>query len=198
MGGMPGHISKGTIMRKIDNTVNNLITHEPSRLSTFLGALGDPNSDYVQILLDYTSLTQAEAAYLQKYWFNNNLKDPNVFWPDKQPIEPIVRQGLIKAIQLATEDPDTRTKRNFAIDSYWICTGHDFETEITLSGQQVNRIILSPHPAFDPRHNLTAKSRIWVVKKGTGMEKPGDTGEEIIEHVHNRDQLVTVRLKEHP
>jgi hypothetical protein len=91
--------------------------------------------------------------YLHDTWYNPSdepkprpprFKGLNGFWPAKyHPTEPIIRQGLITAIELATE-------KGLPLDSYWIATGDKVETIILCNAQQVTRIIMTP-PSPPPK-----------------------------------------------
>jgi hypothetical protein len=83
------------------------------------------------------------------------------FWPVQyHPTEPIVRKGLIKAIELAIET-------NRPLDSYWIPASDRFETIVILNDQQVTRLILTPPTPPPQRPERIANSAaIWMIKRG--------------------------------
>jgi hypothetical protein len=169
-GVMPGrppreYIAKGAVHQKIDPLVND--TNDPKRREALLTALKDSSRDYVQILVEHAGVTAAEAAVLRRTWYN-----PNGWWPDHQPIEPIVRQGLIKSIELAME-------RSLPIDSYWVCGGDQVQVIVTCSNYQVTRLILTPpiSPETAPATPGPIEP-IWVVKQG-----PAGKGEIAIRQV---------------
>jgi hypothetical protein len=164
----PGIIAKGLVNRKVDNTCNDL-----SKRDAFLAALRDAGRDFVQILIEHASVTSREADHLRRYWFNDKWAAPDsgCWWQDKQPIVSIVRQGLIKALEVATQDPDTGEKRSLPIDSYWLSGGATFEVIVTCSPQQITRIILTPPVPVHLPGNLTARAPIWVVKHSTPGEE---------------------------
>ena len=107
-----------------------------------------------------------------------------------QPVYPIVRQGLIKAIE---EAGDT-----LLVDSYWLPAATDgiLEVIVARSARQVTRIILTPSsPA--PTMLRHTDAPMWVVKRKTGNEQPGDaTNNEVVESVLG--DVVTWREREFP
>ena len=175
------NLVKGIVNTKIDVLVN-----QPDKAGgfdkrdEFLQALNNWAQDFLEILKYHAGVTPKEADYLREYWFDPNWADPNseCWWREKQPIEPIIRQGLITAINVATRDPDsvatpdpeTWAKRAKAlpIDSYWIYSGYNqFEVIVTWSDYQVTRMILTPPAPEDApldERPKTGKARIHVVR----------------------------------
>jgi hypothetical protein len=157
-GAMPGrppldYIAKGAVHKKIDPLVND--TTDPKKREALLMALKDSARDYVQILVEHAGVTEAEAAFLRRTWYN-----PNGWWRDHQPIEPIVRQGLIKSIELAIE-------RNLPIDSYWVSGGDQLQVIVTCSNYQVTRLILTPSIAAETTPAAPSSVEpIWIVRQG--------------------------------
>jgi hypothetical protein len=148
-------------MRKITATAN-----DASKREAFLNALKDQSQTFVQVLVDQVGLQESEAHYLRTYWFNPRIGDQRIFWPDKQPIEPIVRHGLIKALELAIEYV-------LPTDYYWISSAQQFEVYIVVSPYQVTHFILSPPPPDGPTRALATDASIWAIKGGSGSETPG-------------------------
>ena len=180
-----GTITKGIVHKKVEQLVND----HPDERQKLLAALKDRTRDYIQILVDLAGLTQDEAAPLRQAWYN-----PQGWWPAHQPIEPIVRQSLIKALDLAVE-------RNLPLDSHWLCAGNQFQVIVTCNNSQVNRLILTPLPPGVPvpPTQPTAKMPIWLIKQGTGAESAGDENPaEAIEYVEEHSHVVTMQLKAVP
>jgi hypothetical protein len=129
---------------------------------------------YVDYLLDY----------LHDTWYNPSdepkprqprFKGLNGFWPIAyHPTEPIIRQGLIAAIELATQ-------RSLPLESYWINTGNSIETIVICNPQQVTRIIMTPPspPAKFP-DILMNFADIRIIKHGKAvwedLEPPNQIG----------------------
>lgn len=167
-----------------------MAANDLSRRETFLSALKNPQQEYVQVLVDYASLTPGEANFLRQYWFNPDWAEArsNCWWPEHQPIEPVIRYGMIKAIELAMRDPDTGRERTLPIHSYWVCCSSQFEVTVACSQHQVTRINLTPRVPAGLPENLTTKSPLWVIKRG-------NPGEEIEQEL---DGVLIVRLKDRP
>ncbi|MDH3603332.1 MAG: hypothetical protein OEU26_27275 [Candidatus Tectomicrobia bacterium] len=158
MPGRPfGSITQGSVLEKTDNTVNHRDASGAFDLrGPFLTALQDLSQSYLDVMDDHVHLTTEEISYLREYWYDTGY----TFWPDHYPTEPIVRQGTIKAIEVATE-------QNVPMRSYWMTVGDRFEMLVASSDEQVTRIMLTPPvPATAPAHRNRA--RIWVVQHGIG------------------------------
>ncbi len=132
--GMVGDIAKGAVHTRVDPLVKNA-----AKRHDFIEALRDPQQSYLDILRAFTDITAGELEYLREYWYDPNWTHPNseCWWKAHQPIEPIIRQSLIKAFELAIQ-------KDLPLDSYWICVGNKFEVFITCSEHQITRIISSP------------------------------------------------------
>jgi len=123
----------------------------------------EQTESYLQFLIDHVpGITQKESDYLKNYFFTQGVDS---LWGENfsgKPIEPIVRLGLIKAIEEAIA-------RNLPLDSYWEAadTDTEFETIIICSAYQVTRLIRTPHPTapsgFSPLRN---DSPIFLLKHG--------------------------------
>ena len=175
---MPEIISKGAILTRWDNFSKN-----QNNLVTALGLLkqNNPQIPLVDIGTDSRVAviedTPGEAGHLRDDWFYG----PNRMWPSVQPIEPIIRQGLIAAIEVALAEPNTPRagQQPLPIDAYWVChpghsshpagpsqppDDHPVEVTVSWSAQQVTFIIHTPDPPI-PNPVLTAKEPIFVVKR---------------------------------
>jgi hypothetical protein len=198
------NLVKGTVNIKIDALVN----HQDKaggfdKRDEFLQALNYWAEPFLDILERYEVVNRKEADYLREYWHDPNWADPNseCWWREKQPIEPIIRQGLITAIDVATRDPDTGAKRakGLPIDSYWIYSGYNqLEVIVTWSDYQVTRMILTPPAPEDAKldeRKKTGKARIHVVRRevikhnkaGTEIPPEQDTLEDTLQDVKSID-----------
>src|SRR5262245_45012817 len=114
--GMQSMILKGPVHQAVDGLVNK----DTTTRAAFLAALKalqpaehDHTQAYLEILQSYTpQLVQPinYLAYLHDTWYNPQGSPPKTalgldgFWSaEYHPTEPIIRQGLIKAIELAIE-----------------------------------------------------------------------------------------------
>jgi hypothetical protein len=181
----PCTLIKGTVHKRVEQLVN----HNPRARAQLVDALKDRTQDYIQILMDLAGVTQEEATHLRQAWYN-----PQGWWRAHQPIEPIVRQSLIKALELAAE-------RDLPIESHWLCVGNQFQVIVTCNDSQVIRLILTPPPPDIPAQPID-RLPMWIIKQGTGVERAGDENlseaVEHVEHVEGHSHMVTVQLKAIP
>jgi len=182
------------------------VANHPTQREALREALHDASRDLVQIFIDYGIATDEQVAYLRKYWFNPRWADLNsgCLWPEHQPIEPVFRQGMITAIELATRPAAGNTPaRLLPLNTCWVCAGKDFQMGICATEAQVTCIILTPDL---PEHEWARQSRpgmlakltydgpFWVVKRGKESIEPWE-----VEHAKDdKTQVVTVRLRSHP
>jgi hypothetical protein len=166
--GIGANIIQGPVHKAIDELVNHRdATGTFDRRDSFLQALqalqpadAEHTDAYLAILQQQAGVTATQAGYLRQHWYNSG---PDSFWPAApfHPLEPLVRQGLIKALGLAIQ-------RNLPLESYWMPGGKDgtFEVIVTCSPmQQVTRILLTPMspPPMDPA-TLLNFADIFVIK----------------------------------
>jgi hypothetical protein len=118
-------ITKTEMQHKVDEICNGPLRQQ------FLAALKNPREDWINFL-EENGLSRVSTSYLRTGWFNET-----GFWERYHPIEPIIRQSLVTALELAIE-------HNLPIDSYLISGGDQFEVVITYSASQVTRIVLTP------------------------------------------------------
>jgi hypothetical protein len=136
----------------------------------FIDAVKNWSNDYLDVL-KIAEVTNREIEYLCEYWFDPNWADlsSKCWWREQQPIEPIVRQGLITAIDVATYDPDSGEQRPepLDVDSYHIYGDRDyFESIVTWTDKQVTRILLTPpHPKEARVAPRAGPARIKVIKR---------------------------------
>jgi hypothetical protein len=189
-----GNIFKGPIHARIDALVNHRDEHGVfDKRGLFLDALRDWGQDYVQILQGHTEVPADQALYLRNTWYN---QDPATgWWPEHQPIQPIIRQGLIRALEVAMQNPDTGERRDLPLDSYWIIgRGDQFEAVVTWSNYQVTRLLITP-PSPRPRalNPLPAESSIYVIRRGRDVVTVGQRmREEVVTDVQERDRVYLV------
>ena len=166
-------IAKGSVLRKVDNAVNAQNAKGVfSRREELLYVLKsiqpeerDRTADYLRFLTAHVpGISQAEREYLEAYYFSCR-GEPSLWHPLalSEPIEPIVRLGLIKAIEEAHA-------HNLPLDSYWEAADTDsvFETIVICSAHQVTRLIRTPHPTAPTGHPdaLMNDAPIFLCKQG--------------------------------
>ena len=167
--GVFGNLVKGPVNQAVDRAVNDL-----AHRAEFLAALrsADTTEKYYT-LLKAKGLDPKQAEYLHDWWYDGPPPErydkppgykPERFWPWLQPIYPLIRRGLIKAIEEAGAA--------LPLDSYWSAAGTEVQTLITLSQHQVTRIIVTP-PTPPPTVVRKHPAPIWVVRKGNPTLQPG-------------------------
>jgi hypothetical protein len=185
--GMFLHIAKGSVHKKVDATLN----HKGAggmfdKRDDFLTALeqADDADAYLALLqtrpLMTELLTEAEANYLRDTWYNDEGRQTTLgrgWWPWLQPIYPILKAGLIKAIQAAKTPPRP-------IDSYWLVGSDQVEVIVTAlpGAQQVLRLIVTP-PGLAPTQERRNPINIWSIRRSRGWDAGNTTLEEIVEAV---------------
>ena len=159
-----GTISKGLIQRAIEKVANNKELRDD-----FLQALkvNNPMSDWIKFLRDKAEIEGTVEEYFRTKWLH--------FWSDSFPVEAIVRQSLIEAIELA-KNRSEREGHFVDLDCYWIWTNDQsrFEVLITVNARQVTRIVLTPPPPTtpnSPREPLNHETDFYIVKHGNLVEQ---------------------------
>ncbi len=174
-GSTTANINKGPGHVAIDEQLNHQEGGRYVRRTAIREALSNPQNQYVDLLRSVFRVPEDIIRYTAKYWYPEDIMAPHVWWKDKQPVEPLFRQSLIEAIDLAGDLP---------IDSYWMPIGqrnvdrdyvpqgiyrpdeYPFEVILTKSNYQLTRLIVTP-PVPRPRdtERFTEPSNIWVVKQ---------------------------------
>ncbi len=109
-----------------------------------------------------------DEAHLREDWFDETRRG---WWRHAQPIEPIFRTGLIKAVELVRD-------LDLPIDAYWVRTDHPRSpVRVTLgaSTEQITLLFQSPHPRVRPGARppkLMVDRSIWVIER----DKKGKVG----------------------
>jgi len=162
--GVWGGIVKGPVHRFVDAYLNQQTNGQYDNRDAFLASIKATNTanDYVTYLQSI-GLHGDDAFYLKTWWYNEG---PTGFWPWLQPIYPVLKAGLIKAIEVAIAT-------NRPLDSYWSSSGHQVEVFVTQSARQITRIIMTP---WTPPPTLTRvlETDVWMVRRGLGNPAPGD------------------------
>ena len=199
MGLMPDIISKGPLLKKLEDRYK-----DPDKLRLGLEALRKlpvwPAGNLADLGKDRGASNQKEADHLSSDWFKD-------WWPNAQPVEPIVRKGLITAMEVAIRDPDDTKDRNepLPIDVYWVChPGHsgtspeqssaappsspDDRVEVTVSwsDKQVTLIIHTPEPPPRPGRPvppLNVDEPIYIVKRKKGEKVPEPERVKAADHI---------------
>ncbi len=184
--GVPANINQGPGHVAIDEALNYQENGQYVRRPAIRAALVNPSNDYIDLLRSVFHVPEIIIRYVALHWYNPDINAPEVWWKDKQPIEPIFRRSLIEAIDLAGDLP---------IDSYWMPIGHrnvdwrnvplgiyrpdeyPFEIIMAKSDRQLTRMIVTPPSPVAQRvaERYTEPSNIWVVKSKREVQPFGDT-----------------------
>ncbi|WP_089937774.1 hypothetical protein [Candidatus Entotheonella palauensis] len=114
--GMPANFSKGPVHKAMDEQLNARDdAGKFTKRHEILNLLSNPDNHYVDLLKTVFQVPSGVADYIGEHWYNADPNALQTWWKEKQPIEPIVRQSLICAIELAGDLP---------IDSYWVPIGN--------------------------------------------------------------------------
>jgi len=175
-----GTISKGLVQLAIEK-----VSNDKDQREEFLQVLtaNNPTSDWIKYLGDKGGLPGNAEEYFRTEWLH--------FWSDSFPVEAIVRQSLIQAIELA--ERRSETEGHFvALDCYWLWTNDQsrFEVLITVNARQVTRIVLTPPPPTapnNPREPLNSQTEFYIVKPASPVE------EEVNRDEHGQWRIVRLR-----
>jgi hypothetical protein len=216
--GMSATIVKGPVHQTIDALVNQNAATRAAFLAE-LKNLQPPDVDHTEQYLGILTRLMPQLAqfpvngstinlleYLQDTWYNSQGDPPKTelgklkqwgpeglqgFWPARyHPIEPIIRQGLIRALELAIE-------KDLPLDSYWMAdgdrlinAGDRFETLVMCTPQQITRIVMTP-PSPPPRNpqNPMNFADIRVIKRGEKADF------ETLEPPQQSGPVITTKLK---
>jgi len=95
-----GNVSKGHLLGRLDT-----VSRDPAKLNQILDDLRNAPDDLAGIYHKHGILrTAEEISHIRHHWCA-------AWFPQSQPLEPLLRQGFITAIETALRDPDTGTVR---------------------------------------------------------------------------------------
>jgi hypothetical protein len=190
--GITGHISKGPVHKLVDACLNHQSGGQFDKRADFLAGLQAATSSalYRALIEKQAGVSPGLSQYLSTVWYNETGTGN---WQNLQPVYPILREGLIKAITLAGTDR--------LVDSYWLSLPSLPMVEVIVmrSARQVTRLILTPPSA--PGLPRTKEADMWVVaKRGAPQEIAGfTTADQIVEAVTSgTNPVVTWRRREQP
>lgn len=170
MGSMPAMIAKPTLLTKIQEYVNSDPGTVAPRMKQKL-----EQSSLIDAINNATNLTftNQEKKHLVEDWFGS-------WWRMYQPIAPIVRNGVIKALELVIQE-------QVPLDCYWVCAEDVMEVYVTKSGQQITLMLFTPPPP-DAEMELTRLEDIWRIRGGVRK------GEQL-EGVDQTSQVLTLQVR---
>ena len=187
--GLGGHITRGLTNQKVDLVVNAKNGGQFHQRQAFLDAVkGAADAQaYLVVLKAHAKISDGEFTYLRDNWYDEG---PQGFWSWLQPIYPILKQGLVKAIEAAGQ--------TLPMVTLWAPVGSQVEVVVHKSESQVSRIVLTPPTPFPATMNRTRRTDLWVVRRGSEHETRGrETFEAIVEDVDAVHKgVVTWQIKE--
>lgn len=141
-----GCVSKGSFMRKLDLVLNTKATREKF-LDRFKAK--DADGKWKESVLDITTemlpLGVEERKHIARHWFDAYQS----WWPKQQPVDIIVRLGMIQAIELVNQPgADVRGR---LMDCYWMNGFDHVHLTACLSPAQVTVILFTPGIPFSDR-----------------------------------------------
>jgi hypothetical protein len=171
---MAGPILKGSFMRKLDFALN-----DPAKREAFRARLaakradGSWNEGVLDVATEIMGLSTFEQDHVARHWF-----DPlKSWWPRHQPIDIVVRLGVIQLVELATErGPDGRSR---SVDCYWIAGVDLVQVSALVSPTQVTGILMTPGRPLSDRivedyAGATEREPIYTVRhrsRGPGEQQ---------------------------
>lgn len=140
--------SKGPILYYLDEMAKRPDARD--LLERFSRALAEKGgSDYGDLVMtcDHHLFTPMKAEsvskisdYLRMYWFDQTSED--IYFPELQPIAPILAIGIAKAIELSLRNEAVVVP----IDSWWIVDQPDVKVINLVSPQQITLLFTTPRP----------------------------------------------------
>lgn len=139
MPAMPEQIAKAPFLRRIDFASRNRAAYDLNQLSKDL----DPQAgnNLVDVGKNYGWIRAgAEELHFRNDWFNETGQG---WWQQAQPIEPIIRTGLLKVVELFEQ-------YDKPIDSWWQCltptTSGTVSVFTMVSDRQITVLFNTPAP----------------------------------------------------
>ena len=99
--GIPGNISKGPGHLAIDLQLNYQEDGKYVRRPEIREALADTSNSYIDLMRTLFFVPESIVRYVNRHWIPDDITQPEVWWRDKQPVEPLFRYSTIEAIDLA-------------------------------------------------------------------------------------------------
>lgn len=156
---MPTRIAKTQILVNIEDKWN---ADPHKNADTFRQLLLDPAVELYEAYAKFTGLPANDPGvlHLKDDWFDTTTG----WWLPHQPIDPVIRQGLIEACELSIADKEGRP-----IDCYWICAAGAAEPFEVWIGDRYHHLAVMISTAPPPPSNLSAlgtEEEIVVARAG--------------------------------
>lgn len=151
---------KGPLLRAIDRLSESLDFAAQQEILLILQ--GPPGEEGLAQLAGSLGLASPQTVrHLEEDWFGS-------WWPECQPIEPILRAGIAQALHLALADPEAHQPREqpLAIHALWLSGVDRVEVGISLSAGQVTLLLLTPPVPDADEGRPDALDPVWMVHRG--------------------------------
>lgn len=161
---MPSRIAKGPILSYFDRVMNNSGKPPGDVAKSLKTALetstGTPLDQILGTEFSIPS-THVYLDHLDDHWF-----DPYTgWWASQQPIDPIIRQGLIEVCDLVIHASQENPPRVLPIDTYWICAEGPVEVWICMPKTHLTVHIVTPPIYARPTPAATMAEPIYMVRR---------------------------------
>ncbi len=151
---VPGPLSKGSIFRKLDKYMSN-----PQQ--NFVDELRIPANFNLDKLGESRGLLegQAQRDHTSKEWFGSE-DQAAAWWPKNAQKQDIIRQGYIKATELAVASEPSKP-----VVTYWVNGLENFEVMVAESDAQVTVFLMTPAPPEMAKSNTLphVDERLWLI-----------------------------------
>lgn len=127
---------KPRVLKRVDALSKNLHLVEP-----LLKALkSETQRSLIDIGVEHECIADSadEAGCLRKQWLDRE----NGWWKDLPPAEPVLRRGMIRALELVTE-------HKLPLDCYWVLGADTIKVAVCKGEHQVTMLVLSPSVPAD-------------------------------------------------
>ena len=141
-----GYVSKGSFMRKLDLVLNTAATREKfyDRFKA-KNADGSWREKVLDVSAEMMPLDAEEKGHIARHWFDPYFS----WWPKQQPVDIIVRLGVMQVIELVkSPGADVRGR---TVDCYWLNGVDEVRLTALLSPTQVTAILFTPEIPFSDR-----------------------------------------------
>lgn len=151
---VPGPLSKGSIFRKLDKYMSN-----PQQ--NFVDELRIPSNFNLDKLGESRGLLegQGQLDHTSKEWFGQE-NEAAAWWPKNAQKQDIIRQGYIKATELAVAAEPSKP-----VVTYWVNGLDNFEVMVAESDAQVTVFLMTPAPPEMAKHNTLphVDEKLWMI-----------------------------------
>lgn len=171
---MPTHVTKGRLLGLIDNYLS---TRDEAGVGRLQADLQKPLLPLHRILRNaFPSGPSTDLNHFEDHWCPDQTATPpsypekleRAWWMECQPIEVILRAGLLQLCELLLADFKVTLKPKNArpVDCFWVCAGHEVQLILCPNPRQITLLFLTPMPPIVsriPLHPATVED-IYVAR----------------------------------